>query len=221
MPGGGPGGSGGDGGQGRGGAIYVVAGTLTLVNDTVAANSVQGGAGGTAGAGGKGGSLSLGDGPSGSSGQAGNAYGGGGYVAGGSVNLFNSTVALNSQTGAGSGGGVMQVAGTVTAVSTLFAGNGAVDYSGKIIANNSLFQATPAAGTITGASANNLTGTNPLLANAGLAGNGGPTKTIALQTGSPAIGSPGANPEKLARRPARRLATQAVRAQRTSRRVPA
>jgi hypothetical protein len=194
LPSGGPGGDGGIGGQARGGAIFVAAGTLTLFNDTVAQNSVQGGAAGIGGAGGNGGSSGLGNGPSGSAGQPGAGSGGGGYVAGGTVNLYNTTIALNTQTGAGSGGGVVQVAGTVTAVSTIFAGNGPVDYSGKITANNSLFQTAPASGTITGAA--NLTGIAPLFATAGLASNGGPTQTIALQSGSLAIGA-GANPESL------------------------
>ncbi len=164
------------------------------MSDTLAENSVLGGKSGSGGAGGKGGSSGLGDGAAGSTGSAGDASGGGGYVAGGSVSLYNSTVALNTQTGTGSGGGVVQVAGSVTAVSTLFAGNGAVDYAGAITANNCLFQTAPAAGTIVGAK--DLTGVNPLFATAGLASNGGPTQTIALQAGSPAIGA-GANPDNL------------------------
>ncbi len=191
---GGAGGAGSDGGQAEGGAIYVGGGTLTLINATVAGDSVQGGTGGIGGPGGKGGSNSLGNGAPGVGGLPGDAHGGGAYVAGGTVSLFNSTVALNTQTGGGSGGGVVQVAGTVAAYSTLFAGNGAVDYSGKITANNSLFQAAPPSGTITGAG--NLIGINPLLAAAGLASNGGPTQTIALQAGSPAINA-GSNPKNL------------------------
>ncbi len=93
----------------------------------------------------------------------------------------------------------MQVAGTVTAVSTLLRRQWCSSTSsGKITANNSLFQATPAAGTIIGTSANNLTGTNPLLATAGLAGNGGPTKHHRLADRQrPGHWRAGANPEKL------------------------
>ena len=72
----------------------------------------------------------MGNGASGSAGQAGTAHGGGRYIDGGTVNLDNSTIALNTQAGRGSVGGVDQVAGTVVAMSTLFAGNGTVDYSG-------------------------------------------------------------------------------------------
>ena len=191
---GGIGGNGGDGGNGQGGAIYVAGGTLTLYNVTVAENSVQGGTGGTGGKGGKGGSLGLGNGASGSVGSPGDSDGGGLYVNGGTVDLYNSTVALNSQIGTGSGGGGVQAAGTVKAVSTLFAGNGAVDFSGNIDATNSLFQASPVNGTVTGS--NNLIGVDPLLDTAGLASNGGPTQTIALQSGSPALGA-GSNPTNL------------------------
>jgi hypothetical protein len=185
---GGPGGDGGTGGLGKGGALYVTGGTITLFNNTVAMNTAKGGDGGLAGAGGGGGSNGLGKGAAGAAGQAGDSDGGGLYVDGGAVDLFNSTVALNTPSG------VVQVKGTVTATSTLFAGNGAVDYSGNVDATNSLFQTAPINGILTGS--NNLTGENPLLATAGLANNGGPTETIALQTGSPAIGA-GANPENL------------------------
>ena len=89
-------------------------------------------------------------------------------------------------------GGVLQVGGTVNAVSTLFAGDGTVDYSGTIDATDSLIQAAPGTDTITGSG--NLIGVDPKLATAGLASNGGPTQTIALQAGSPAFGK-GTNPE--------------------------
>ena len=49
-------------------------------------------------------------------------------------------------------------------------------------------------GTLSGSG--NLVGVNPLLDPNGLQNNGGPTQTIALQAGSPAIGQ-GANPENL------------------------
>ena len=72
-------------------------------------------------------------------------------MASGSVNLDNSTVALNTQNGTGSGGGVVaEPQGTVTAVSTIFAGNGAVDYSGSVTATDSLFQTPPVNGQLSG-----------------------------------------------------------------------
>ncbi len=189
---GGIGGDGGGGGLARGGAFYVAGGSLTLGQDTVATNSVLGGHGGSGGPGGKGGSYGLGNGPAGSSGSAGIGSAGAAYVNGGTVSLDNSTVALNTQSGGGSVGGVLQAAGTVNAVSTLFAGNGPIDYAGGLNATDCLIQALPKGDAIAGTG--NLIGVNPLLAAAGLANNGGPTQTIALQTGSPAIGK-GTDPE--------------------------
>ena len=191
---GGSGGSGGDGGQALGGALFVAGGSLTVEQDTVAANSVAGGKGGSGGPGGKGGSYGQGNGPAGPAGQAGDGSAGALYIDGGTVSLYNSTVALNTQSGGGSVGGALQVGGSVKAVSTLFAGNGAVDYSGTLTATDSLIQAAPSTDTISGSG--NQINVNPLLATAGLANNGGPTQTIALQAGSPAIGK-GTNPESL------------------------
>jgi hypothetical protein len=187
------GGGGGDGARGGGGGLYVSSGTLTLTNTTVAANSAEAGASGSGGQGGKAGTGNV-TGGLGFSGASGDSFGGGLYVDGGVVNLYNTTVALNTQHGSGEGGGVVQSAGTVTAISTLFAGNGTIDYSGNINAKNSLFQTKPINGTLSGSA--NLVGINPMLAAAGLANNGGPTQTIAFQSSSPAFGA-GANPENL------------------------
>ena len=109
---------------------------------------------------------------------------------------INSTVALNTQSGGGSVGGALQAGGTVKAVSTLFAGNGA----GRLFRHprlppTRLIQAAPSTDTITGSG--NLLSVDPKLATAGLANNGGPTQTIALQAGSPAFGA-GSNPENFA-----------------------
>ncbi len=186
---GGPGGDGGVGGLGQGGALYVTGGTITAFNNTIAMNSADGGAGGTGGAGGPGGSNGLGKGAPERPERPATSDAGGLYVDGGVVNLYSSTVALNTQTG------LIRVAGTVTAVSTLFAGNTSGDDSGNINATYSLFQKAPTNGTVTGS--HNLIGVNPLLATAGLTNtNGGPTDTIALQSNSRAIGA-GSNPENL------------------------
>ena len=163
-----------------------------MTNATVAANSVVAGASGTGGKGGRAGSGAL-TGGAGTAGLPGDSYGGGLYVNGAVVDLDNSTVALNTQTGSGSGAGVAQVLGTVTAVSTLFGGNGTADYSGNVTATDSLFQTAP---TDTLAGTGNLVGVDPLLDPNGLQNNGGPTATIALQSSSPAIGA-GTNPENL------------------------
>jgi hypothetical protein len=191
---GGPGGDGGNGGSGKGGGLFVTGGAITLTNATVASNSAQAGDGGSGGIGGKAGTGNVTGGP-GVAGNPGDSYGGGLYVSGGAVKLENSTVALNTQTGAGSGGGaVAQSPGTVTAISTLFGDNGAVDYSGDLTATNSLFQKAPINGTLSGSG--NLVGVDPLLDAGGLKNNGGPNQTIALQALSPAIGK-GSDPETL------------------------
>jgi hypothetical protein len=134
-------------------------------------------------------------------GSPGTSNGGGFFVTGGAVTLNNSTVALNTQTGNGSGGGVVvQSPGKVTAASTLFAGNGSVDFSGNVTATDSLFQTAPVNDTIP--TTGNLTGDNPFVdakglpTNGVLQNNGGPTETIALLSGSPAIGA-GENPDNL------------------------
>jgi hypothetical protein len=190
----GAGGDGGTGGTGKGGGVYVTGGALTLANTTVAGNSVAVGGGGSAGPGGRAGTGSL-TGGVGSAGNPGDSYGGGFYVNSGAVNLNNATIALNTESGTGSGGGVVvQSPGTVTAESAIFAGNGAIDYSGSITATDSLFQTAPVNGTVSGSG--NLVGVNPLLASNGLQNNGGPTETIALQAQSPAIGK-GTNPQNL------------------------
>jgi hypothetical protein len=176
----GPGGNGGNGGNGQAGGLYVAAGTLTLLNETVASNTAKAGAGGTYGSGGSGGSLGAGNGVNGSPGAAGGASTGGLYVGGGLVHLFNSTVALNGA------GGIDRAGGTVALDSTLVAGNGGLDVVGSITANHSLIQVKPA---ITPGGANNLIGVDPKLDPNGLRNNGGPTKTIALTATSPALGA--------------------------------
>ena len=124
------------------------------------------------------------------------------YPAGGTVNIANSTIMGNS---AASGGGLYQsTAGTTTFTNTTIAansGNGVRNYSGvlifknTIIANNSGADNCMGPGDFTDGGHNlQYPGTNcgvtirtadPLLGS--LADNGGPTLTMALLTGSPAI----------------------------------
>jgi len=97
--------------------------------------------------------------------------GGGGVFNGGTATLTNCTVSGNSAfggSGGSYGGGVFNTnSGTATLTNTIVAGNAGDDI----------------VGTITGS--NNLIGGDPLLAP--LADNGGPTQTMALLPGSPAI----------------------------------
>ncbi len=121
-------------------------------------------------------------GSSGYSGSTGSSLGGGLFVNGGSLALYNDTVALNSSIGA------FQASGTVDIYNSLFGGNEGLDYynaSGTANASHSLFQIAPHGVT----ESNDRDGVDPLLDPAGLQSNGGPTQTIALEAGSPAIGN--------------------------------
>jgi len=124
---------------------------------------------------------------------------GGGIYNGGKLTAVNVTIAYNSVASGGAGGGLDEIA------------SGTALLANSIVASNKLGSGTGAsasdiAGTVSSASAYNLIGTggsggltsgsngnqvgvaNPLLA-PGLGNNGGPTQTIALLGGSPAIGA--------------------------------
>jgi len=104
------------------------------------------------------------------SGNTATTGGGGIYVNGGTVTLLNDTITNNTAT-AGQGGGLNRVAGTANVKNTIIAGNTATSNA-------------DVAGTINDQGNNILTG-NPQLA--ALANNGGPTKTHALLSNSPAL----------------------------------
>jgi len=205
----GPGGNGGNGAAGQGGGLYISGGTVTLINDTVAGNTAQVGPAGMGGPGGHAGTGKL-TGGAGQAGSAGNAQGGGLYVSGGSVSLFNSTVADNfvdtsggSGTSGGLGGGLNISEGTVFLESTIIALNTsgtktkstADDITGTAVSTGSYnLIGTGGSGGLTSSNHNQVDIGSPALD--ALAGNGGLTRTIALQAGRPAIRA-GANPEKL------------------------
>ena len=127
--------------------------------------------------------------------ENGAASGGGLYLGDGSLVLINSTVAGNSVASGGAGGGLDVTAGTATLNNTIVALNTA--------GTGITATASDIAGTIATASAFNLIGTGGSggltngvngnqvgVANPGLGpltDNDGPTQTIALVTGSPAI----------------------------------
>lgn len=140
-------------------------GTLTLMNSTISGNSAIGN--------------------------------GGGIYALGSVSLSNVTVAYNrcdsEGWGGGDGGGIFNEDASVTQLRNSIVAENA-DGSGEAAdcggpgsldsAGHNLVQNT-AGCTITGDTAGNITGVDPLLAP--LASYGGPTETHALRSGSPAI----------------------------------
>jgi hypothetical protein len=166
---GGNGGGGGNGGSGLGGALFN-SGAASLVNCTIAFNTGSGGAGG---AGGPGSGYRSPSGAGGAGGNGGSGFGG----VDGTCDLINCTVTWNLGH-AGSGG-----AGGAAAQGNPGA-NGAPGTSGAAwggtacgpLANTLIASNTPAGGD---------SFTDPKLGP--LADNGGPTLTMALLPGSPAI----------------------------------
>ena len=172
-----------------GGGISDEAGaSLTLANSTLSGNSATGLGGGLDVTG----AASL----SNATIAANKSGSGGGVYTMGNLTLVNTTIAENSISATGSGGGIFAPLGTATLINTIVASNTA----GASAHNN-------AAGSLAPTSANNLFGTggsgglaalegnlvnvaNPKLGP--LANNGGPTETVALLAGSPAIDA-GAN----------------------------
>jgi hypothetical protein len=100
---GGNGGSGGEGGAGSGGGMDVAAGTVTLLNDTLSSNQVNGGSGGSGRAGGHG-VANANSGANGTGGSGGNAMGGGLYLVSGSATLLTNTLIAQDTVTAGSAG---------------------------------------------------------------------------------------------------------------------
>jgi hypothetical protein len=201
---------GGDGGGARGGAIFADAGTLVIDTATFANNSANGGNGGDGGQ--TDGGLNCGN-----HGAGGLAFGGAiANNNAATVNLKHGTISLNNAhagntginqggankpprlVGEGAGGGIRVGPASVTVENTIIAGNTAANgtgdttgaptpgpnVDGAVTSNghNLLGVATDATG-FTGTG--DQTGANPLLV--ALADNGGPTQTMALAPGSPAI----------------------------------
>jgi hypothetical protein len=185
-----PGGNGGNGGNGNGAAIFN-GGSANLVNCTLAWNRGMGGEGGPASAGAsfwwEGHLYSA---PGGGPGSLGSGFGGI-HSSNAVLNLTNCTLAFNagqpgwSPESAASGIYAGAPAFTNTSsrlVNTLLAFNSLTNCSGKITdVGHNLSSDASCAFTNTGS----LNNTDPKLGP--LANNGGPTLTMALQPGSPAI----------------------------------
>ena len=177
----GPGGAGGNGGSGAGAALFNM-GTADLANCTFAWNQSLGGNGG---AGGNSASFDWDGyhsyGPPGPSGT--NGYGLGGiYNANGSLNLTNCMVAFNSCSNGFVGGGGIASAGGCQLINTLLASNKPTNCSGVI---TDLGHNLSSDNSCAFAHIGSLNHTDPKLGP--LANNGGPTLTMALLPGSPAI----------------------------------
>ena len=168
----------------RGGGIFNGSGgSLNVINSTINDNSASGDGAGIFGQGG--GTVTL----TNSTVSMNTATtGGGGIDNSGTLALTNSTLSGNAASGSFGGGGIFNNV-TITLVNTIFAGNtaptgpdcggtGSLASQGhNLIGNNSGCNFSPASG--------DQVNVDPLLG--ALADNGGPTKTHALLTGSPAI----------------------------------
>jgi hypothetical protein len=157
-------------GASDGGAVYNQSGTVTIISSTFTANQAR----------------NIFSSPS------------GGAIANntGSITVDSCTIAGNSTStglmGTASGGGIDVGGGSCVMRDTIVAGNtvsgpttAGPDISGTVQSlGNNLIQSTSGA-TITGTTASNITGQTPNLGP--LANNSGPTQTMALLAGSPAI----------------------------------
>lgn len=176
---------------GGGGGIENLGGTANVTNSTLSGNATDGGLGG--GIGSDGGTLNVTN-----STLSGNTarFGAGGGIANGptgTASVTNSAIIGNSSTlGTSSGGGISN-GGTVQVKNSIIALNTHVlspDVEGTFISAG--FNVIGKTDGSTGFTAPDQTGTiaaplDPRLDPAGLQDNGGPTRTIALLCGSPAI----------------------------------
>jgi hypothetical protein len=152
-------------------------GTVTLTNCTLAANSADYFGGGINNSG----TVTL----TNSTLATNSASYGGGVFNGGTVTLTNSTLATNSADGYGGG---IDNAGTVTVANTIIAGNTAGSDGPDVFFQAVTSQGYNLIGNPSGGSGfigTDLLSVNPLLGS--LQDNGGPTQTMALLPGSPAI----------------------------------
>jgi uncharacterized repeat protein (TIGR01451 family)/CSLREA domain-containing protein len=144
---------------GNGGAIYTTSAAISVVNSTFSGNY----------AGSDGGAISFGG-------------------AGKTLSLINATITGNTAN-TGNGGGLNLISGTTTMHNTIVYGNTATvsdNIQGSVVgtpSNNMV--GSDGTGGLTNGTNGNKVGVNPLLS--ALADNGGPTRTHALQKGSPAL----------------------------------
>jgi hypothetical protein len=176
---------GGGGGVGMGGAVFNEAGTVVITNSTVTGNTASGGAGGA-------GPVSA------FNGTAGKGLGGGLFNHNGTITVTNSTFSAN--TAADGGRDVFNLGDSNGNTTTRTTATATINNS---ILGQSNTTGQDFTGTTNGSTGTNSTsGTNNLIRTqsgfagsfstadpglTGLASNGGPTQTMALQANSPAI----------------------------------
>ena len=196
----------------RGGGIINFDGTANISNSTISNNSASSFGGGIDNSDG---TANISN--STISNNSASFKGGGIYQYDGTANISNSTISDNSANL--NGGGIYQYYGRTNIISSIVSGNNATNsgdevfnYSGTINAdNNNLFgdigkdNSNAFSGFTPDITGSDITatsdGTNPtaltdILDPNGLQDNGGPTETIALVSGSPAIDA-GSNPDNL------------------------
>jgi predicted outer membrane repeat protein len=165
---------------------------LTISNSTIANNRAQalfgpGNVGGISNE--TGGTLTIND--TTITGNSAIGQGGGISTGGQSVTIRNSTITGNSATDPNNGiGGGIYVGGPMTVLNTIIAKN--MGHAGSDVYGNLGSQGHNLLGNPVGASGwvdTDLLHVDPLLDPNGLQNNGGPTQTIALVPGSPALGA--------------------------------
>jgi hypothetical protein len=166
------GGYGGGGGNASGGGVYMAGGAATLTNDTLSGNSALGGAGGPNVADGTGGT-------GGNGGNGGNASGGGLSIVRGTMTLTNTLIAQNMLT-AGTRGLPFGFPGIASGP----------DVSGSVSSSDHDLVGDGTGSNLSNGVNGNQVGTpaspiSPLIGP--LQDNGGPTQTMALLPGSPAL----------------------------------
>jgi hypothetical protein len=178
------------GGSASGAGTFVGSGSISLANSTLFANTARGGQGALT-------RFTM------VQGKGGDAAGGGLYLSRGSISLEGVTLASNqalakqsgNPAGSSSGGGIGNAGAGLFTNTTLIGNNiqdsgspsHGDDVSGEITSLYSLIGQTAGA-TITN-DGGNIFNINPLLDPGGLKSNGGPTRTVALEEGSPADGT--------------------------------
>ena len=182
----GTGGFGGTGGAGSGGGLEAAGGTIRLTNDTLSSNSARGGAAGNGGA--------AQQAPGGRGGTGGAGAGGGlAIVNGTSTTLVNTLIAKNTTTGGS--GGVGGPGGTQPIHFPRGSNGSAGVASAPDVSGNVSSSDDDVIGDGSGSNLSNLThgdqvgsSASPIDPKLGpLQNNGGPTQTMALLPGSPAI----------------------------------
>jgi uncharacterized repeat protein (TIGR01451 family) len=196
---------------GNGGGIYINAGTATIDNSAIFGNTAHNGGGGITNVS----TLTLHN--STISGNTATFSGGGGIdnisstltvenstiagntasfgggiddIVGGTLTLRSSTISGNTVP-SGSGGGILSLFGAAGVISnSILAGNtggSCVFVAGSNALGDGGYNLDDGTSCGFNRANNSLPSTNPLLDSAGLQDNGGPTQTIALEPGSPAI----------------------------------